>query len=205
MLRVSEIFHSIQGEGLYTGSPTLFIRTQGCNVGCQWCDTKKSWSLKHGRDYSYTELKELIPMDEFTHLCITGGEPLQSNMDVIDSLVSHAKAVNCFTTIETSGRTHDTLAAFNLLKKFNHVVLSPKVHAPFYEPLMQHVHCIKTVVTNPDDIERALILKERYRNGRSFYIQPLDNNPELTQLCVEACKKHEFKLSMQMHKVIGVL
>ena len=202
---INEIFHSIQGEGPYAGTPTIFIRTQGCDVGCSWCDTKKSWDRSEGRDYSIEDLKPLIPTDEFTHLCITGGEPLQADLTFLHELLAYAQAINCFTTIETSGITHDTYAAFNLLSKFSHVVLSPKAHAPFYEPLMQQVDCIKTVVTGPEDIDRAVLLKDRYGGGRTHYLQPRSNCKDLALLCVEACKKHKFRLSMQLHKILGVL
>ena len=53
---INEIFKSIQGEGSYTGSPVMFIRLQGCSVGCAWCDTKHSWD---DGDYFMT-IDELI-------------------------------------------------------------------------------------------------------------------------------------------------
>ena len=42
---VNEIFQSIQGEGYFTGVPAIFVRLQGCPVGCAWCDTQHTWEL----------------------------------------------------------------------------------------------------------------------------------------------------------------
>ena len=45
MLRINEVFPTIQGEATYTGTPATFIRLQGCPVGCSWCDTKHTWPI----------------------------------------------------------------------------------------------------------------------------------------------------------------
>ena len=44
-LPVNELFATVQGEGAYTGTPAVFVRLQGCNVGCPWCDTKHTWTV----------------------------------------------------------------------------------------------------------------------------------------------------------------
>ena len=48
--RIAETFFSIQGEGATAGAPAVFIRLQGCSVGCAWCDTKYSWDAGGGRE-----------------------------------------------------------------------------------------------------------------------------------------------------------
>ena len=55
MLKINEIFDTIQGEAFYTGTPATFIRLQGCPVGCHWCDTKHTWS--EGTEKLRIELK----------------------------------------------------------------------------------------------------------------------------------------------------
>src|SRR5574338_1319476 len=88
---ISEMFDSIQGEGGLAGYRTLFIRTQGCHVGCKWCDTKYSWKIKDDKKLKVTDLVSEIKkrVDVNSWLCFTGGEPLEqlkSLMWVIEKL-----------------------------------------------------------------------------------------------------------------------
>lgn len=47
---INEIFQTIQGEGVFTGVPAVFIRLQGCPVGCSWCDTKQTWDKEPAKE-----------------------------------------------------------------------------------------------------------------------------------------------------------
>lgn len=74
MLKINEIFYSIQGESSYTGFPTVFVRTTGCNLRCTYCDTK--YSYYEGEKKTFEELLETINSYKAQYVCITGGEPL---------------------------------------------------------------------------------------------------------------------------------
>jgi 7-carboxy-7-deazaguanine synthase len=77
-MRVSEIFLSLQGEGPSTGAPASFLRLQGCDVGCVWCDTRYSWDPSAGREMRGDEIwSELEKLGATGLLVVTGGEPLQ--------------------------------------------------------------------------------------------------------------------------------
>lgn len=77
-IRISELFLSLQGEGPSAGTPAHFLRLQGCDVGCSWCDTKYSWDLGGGRELELDELwGQAETLGEAPLLVITGGEPLQ--------------------------------------------------------------------------------------------------------------------------------
>jgi organic radical activating enzyme len=77
-LRISELFLSIQGEGPSAGTPAHFLRLQGCDVGCSWCDTKYSWDAAGGRELELDELwTQAQALGEARLLVVTGGEPLQ--------------------------------------------------------------------------------------------------------------------------------
>jgi organic radical activating enzyme len=77
-LRISELFLSLQGEGPSAGTPAHFLRLQGCDVGCSWCDTKYSWDASAGREIELDDLwVQAKVLGEAPLLVITGGEPLQ--------------------------------------------------------------------------------------------------------------------------------
>lgn len=77
-MNVIEVFKSIQGEGLYMGVPTTFVRMGGCNLNCSWCDTKYSWDDTKFIEYGVQELvDEIINCTGTCNIiCLTGGEPL---------------------------------------------------------------------------------------------------------------------------------
>ena len=76
-IRVSELFHSLQGEGPSAGVPAHFLRLQGCEVGCRWCDTRYTWAADGGRATTVAAaFTDLVAMGAADLLVVTGGEPL---------------------------------------------------------------------------------------------------------------------------------
>ena len=77
LFNVTEIFHSIQGESTFAGLPTVFIRFQGCNLRCTWCDTGYALKVKKERNrLSAEQILKKINKYDCKNICITGGEPL---------------------------------------------------------------------------------------------------------------------------------
>lgn len=74
MLKINEIFYSIQGETSYVGAPTVFVRTTACNLRCTYCDTK--YSYYEGDMRALEDLLKEIDSYGAPHVCVTGGEPL---------------------------------------------------------------------------------------------------------------------------------
>ena len=74
MLKINEIFYSIQGETTYVGAPTVFVRTTACNLRCTYCDTK--YSYYEGDMRALEDLLKEIDSYGAPHVCVTGGEPL---------------------------------------------------------------------------------------------------------------------------------
>ncbi len=74
MIKINEIFYSIQGETSYTGIPTVFVRTTACNLRCTYCDTK--YSYFEGQEKSQEHILSEIKKYKTPYVCITGGEPL---------------------------------------------------------------------------------------------------------------------------------
>jgi len=74
LVKVNEIFYSIQGESSYAGFPCVFIRLTGCNLNCTYCDTK--YARKKGRKMSFEKILKAVGRYDTPLVEITGGEPL---------------------------------------------------------------------------------------------------------------------------------
>ena len=100
-MRISEIYRSIQGEGLYLGTDSVFVRTSGCNLRCWFCDTPfTSWNPE-GRQWSIDAVVESVCQLDCEHVVLTGGEPLLP-LDIVP-LTNALAARGKFITVETSG------------------------------------------------------------------------------------------------------
>lgn len=99
MLLITEIFHSIQGEGLLIGVPMIFIRTNRCNLRCKWCDS--TYTFTGGEEIPFQELVDTASGAGEEWICLTGGEPLlqREAPDFVRTVTSGGKKV----LIETSG------------------------------------------------------------------------------------------------------
>jgi len=99
-MRISEIFHSIQGEGLLAGVPSVFIRTSGCNLRCRWCDTPyASWNPE-GEEMGLEAIMERVSGYDCRHVVLTGGEPMVASG--IRELAAALRSAGMHITIETA-------------------------------------------------------------------------------------------------------
>ncbi len=98
-MRIIEVFHSVQGEGPYTGFRTSFVRTARCNLRCTWCDT--TYSFGAGRERSVASIVRELKGHRTTHVCLTGGEPLLQRES--PELLRALAALGYTTVIETGG------------------------------------------------------------------------------------------------------
>jgi 7-carboxy-7-deazaguanine synthase len=117
-MRISEIFYSIQGEGRLAGTPSVFIRTSGCNLRCVWCDTPYTSWRPEGRDWSIKKILREVSKRPARHVVVTGGEPLLA--PEIETLTVELKRIHAHITIETAATIFKPVAC-------DLVSLSPKL------------------------------------------------------------------------------
>lgn len=218
-LAVNEIFETIQGEAWHAGKPSLFIRLQGCDVGCPWCDTKHTWVLdpKKEVEAQVMMLKDNEPSDEFAnleveqlvvyaagskcgHVVLTGGEPCTFNLyPLCERLLYLGKSVQ----IETSG-TEPVIVPDRVW-----VTLSPKIEMPGGKMVRQQAinraNEIKMPVGKMDDINKLRsVLARRSEPPAAVWLQPLSMSEKATALCVDQATQNGWRVSIQTHKVMGV-
>jgi 7-carboxy-7-deazaguanine synthase len=99
-LRIAEVFHSIQGEGGLVGMPSFFIRTTGCNLRCEWCDTPYTSWKPEGTWWTIDDLVRAVPAAA-RYVVVTGGEPML--WENLPRLTAELRATGRHVTIETAG------------------------------------------------------------------------------------------------------
>ncbi len=103
-LRIAEIFTSVQGEGIWVGIPSTFIRVSGCNLRCVWCDTPyASWNPEG----PMMDIEQIVSQVHAKHVVLTGGEPML--FDPIETLALELKARGHTITVETAGTIYRDL------------------------------------------------------------------------------------------------
>ena len=98
-LRITEIFHSLQGESVTVGLPTAFIRLTGCPLRCQYCDT--AYAFSGGNMISLDDILQRIATFGCQYVCVTGGEPLAQPGCI--ALLKRLCDAGYFVSLETSG------------------------------------------------------------------------------------------------------
>lgn len=208
-LQVNEIFDSIQGEGHWTGIPATFVRLQGCNLECSWCDTKYTWG-KGGAKFTIDELVESLLHHAPRTIVWTGGEPFLQWIPMM-KVMDHLEGSKDF-HIETNGSVvlSDVL---RIHQYFHWITASPK--PPNYDLLIQP-HEIKIVVTSKVDVEAALRLSKVFEYC-PITLQPVDNDPKMLSLCIAAATAFgsyragtveppgiRWRVSVQLHKLLNL-
>lgn len=188
LMKINEIFYSLQGEGHYTGTPAVFVRFAGCNLKCSFCDTDFT---------SFTEMTEDDIVREIgqyptNHIVITGGEP---TLQITASLVSKLHEAGKYVQIETNG-TNVLPDGCNI----DWVTCSPKYKAV----RLQHIDELKVVFEGQDMSQYDGLTATEYR------LQPCDTQDEeknkeiLRQTIDFILKNPKWKLSLQTHKILNV-
>ena len=108
-MKISEVFATIQGEGLLSGVPSLFIRVSGCNLRCVWCDTPYTSWIPEGEEWSVERLVEWTSgFRQYRHVVLTGGEPMLFPESVHLTRALRSKGLHI--TVETAGTVWQDVA-----------------------------------------------------------------------------------------------
>ena len=218
-LPLVEQFHSLQGEGYHAGKSAFFIRLAGCKVGCSWCDTKHSWDEKKYPSISIETIIEQIKIARrkgASFCVITGGEPLQHNLDkfckAIKQMTVGGKQNSMKIHIETSGVN-------SISGTYDWITLSPKRHSPPKNYYLRNCNEIKIIINEKKDIEFAIQIKKEIlkqcrfskiednltKEDKIYYLQPGWNNEDGFSLAIDFVKNNpDWKLSLQTHKYLKI-
>jgi 7-carboxy-7-deazaguanine synthase len=218
--KINELFETIQGEGSFTGQPSIFIRLQGCPVGCSWCDTKHTWEIELSDEVSQNtmlakaqetsqwaamtvdQILALVKEKGFQakHIVITGGEPCMVDLT---PLCEAFELQEYSTQVETSG-TFDIRVSDKCW-----VTVSPKInmrggYAILNSAMIRANEIKHPVATEHHVSELKDLLAEHNIKSTPIYLQPISQKPRATELAIATCIANNWRLSVQVHKYLGI-
>ncbi len=217
-MKISEIFYSIQGEGMLAGVPSVFVRTSGCNLRCTWCDTPyTSWNPE-GQEQTLDAILTEVRRHRAMHAVVTGGEPMIAP-DIVE-ITRAIQSLGLHVTIETAGTVAAPVAC-DLMS------ISPKLanstprdreggrwaaqHDRLrYQPevlkmlMAEYAYQLKFVVAAPEDLGEIETILEETRADRSrVVLMPEGTDAETlsarARWLVEICKRERFRYGPRLH------
>jgi 7-carboxy-7-deazaguanine synthase len=218
---ISEEFASVQGEGMFTGVPSYFVRTSGCNLRCHFCDTPyTSWKPEMHPVKTIDILGRIANAQLCRHVVITGGEPMLYP-EAVAQLVKGCHSMGKVVTVETNGTLYDRRVFPDLYS------VSPKLKSstPQAGPekalherniaatdLQQFLSGarsaqFKFVVTCDADIGEVQAMVDEHRlHPEHVWLMPEGRTAEevmaKARWVVEACRERGFNLSMRVHTLL---
>lgn len=218
--KINELFETIQGEGFFTGQPAIFIRLQGCPVGCAWCDTKHTWEInaadqiitmqmlnkvQETQEWAALSVSDILTVVteqgyQAKHIVITGGEPCMVDLT---PLCAAFEQQGYSTQIETSG-TFEVTTTKNCW-----VTVSPKINMKggykILTSAMQRANEIKHPIATEQHVdELKKLLDDHQITDTPIYLQPISQKKRATELAIQTCIANNWRLSVQVHKYIGI-
>lgn len=203
-LLINEIFFSIQGESLFVGKPTVFVRTAGCNLRCVWCDTK--YAFWEGHSQSLEEIVKKIQSFPTKYVCLTGGEPLGQR--AVYPLMNQLVGLGFIVSLETGGGFSVSKVPSSIVKILD--IKCPDSHeskSMVWEnlDLLNPQDQVKFVIASRKDFDWAIDICDQHHlfSKCTILISAVFNKvplPEVAQWILESAKP--FTLQTQLHKHI---
>lgn len=218
-LDVQSIFRTIQGEGPFCGTPSVFVRLAGCNLQCPSCDTDYTQGRQLTSPKAIVALIKQMQHDGL--VVITGGEPFRQELQPLLALLVSA---GYYVQIETNGTLEPTDFPFCTLPDIRtgvYVVCSPK--AGKVHPKINEVACCFKYVLSHASVreEDGLPIKALNHSAHPFvarppedfhrpiYLQPMDahsdeENALNLQAAIRSCMDYGYILQLQVHKILNM-
>ena len=201
-MKIAEVFSSLQGEGLASGYPTVFIRLAGCNLACTYCDTPASRT--GGEEFTVDQLVDQVLNEKPLYVCITGGEPLLQSDEVADlaeRLILAGKKVS----IETNGTI-----PFDMLPEEVSICMDVKCPSSGEKSnltllsALKPKDSVKFVVGTDEDLTYAQSVIENYSIHAEIFISPVYGT-DYQHIAAYILKQNlPARLQLQLHKFIGM-
>lgn len=220
LYKINEIFETLQGEATFTGTPSIFVRLQGCPVGCPWCDTQHTWEVnpeftvsldkviekkadsEHWSDASVKQVLDCFVERGYQakHVVITGGEPCMYDLNALCDALHQA---GYSTQIETSG-AYEVQAPIGTW-----VTVSPKIN------MKGGFEVLGSALRRADEIKHPIAMEKHIEEldellalhqieDTPVFLQPISQQIRATELAVKTCIERNWRLSVQLHKYLGI-
>jgi len=196
ILPVLEEFYSIQGEGFNTGRAAYFIRVGGCDVGCRWCDAKETWNANQISPVPIKIIVEHAASNPSRAIVVTGGEPLQYNLDLLCEKLKQNKIIRF---LETSG-------SLPFSGSWDWICLSPKKESPPLPEAFKVANEMKVIIYHTDDFSWAEENKKKVDKNVNLYLQPeWSRRKIIIPEIIRYVKQNPiWKISLQSHKYMHI-
>lgn len=195
-LPVMEHFYTLQGEGNHSGRAAYFIRLEGCDVGCVWCDVKESWEIEADDYISVSEIVNHVKESGTEFCVITGGEPCMHDLTGLTDAL-HANEIEV--ALETSG-------CYPLKGTIDWYCFSPKKFKAPVDEAYSLANELKVVINHPSDFDWAEGHAARVKSDCKLYLQPEWSKEErFLPLIIEYVKRNpKWRVSLQTHKYMNI-
>lgn len=214
MFNIIEKFLSVDGEGPSSGELATFIRFQGCNLRCSWCDTVYSWGKENiNEKLSAEDIYAYIKENKVNNVTLTGGEPLiQENIDELLAILNDDESLNVH--IETNGSIDIEPFKNKYINGNISYIVDYKLPQSGMTDKMNYnnLKCIdenyvyKFVIADMADLEKAYEIISSYNLSERcrVYLSPVTGSIEMSEI-VEFMKEkniNKVRLQVQLHKII---
>lgn len=217
-LRIAETFYSLQGEGGLIGVPSFFIRTTGCNLRCEWCDSPYTSWQPEGEWWTIEGLVAAVPAP-VRHVVVTGGEPML--WPSLPLLTAALRQRGRHVTIETAGTLYQALECdlMSISPKLANSDPGPhraaavraehsarRIDAAALGRLLTAYRCqLKFVLAQPEDLGEveALLASLPAVDPSGVFLMPLGTRPEelaaRARWLAELCKERGYRFAPRLH------